>query len=248
MRRMSRCLILAAALALPAAAAVGAAEFTDAQRRAIEAVVEDYLARNPEAVERALRALADRREAEEARAAAEAVETHSRELFDSPAIPVGGNPDGDVTIVEFFDYRCGVCRRVHPVIAELVASDGGIRLVYKEWPILGPDSVFASRAALAARAQGKYVAFHDALMKRRGGLTRAAVLDAAAGIGLATDRLRRDMEAPEIAEVLARTDAIAEALGFEGTPSFLVGRQLLQGGRDLATMKRLVAEARAAAR
>lgn len=247
MRRMSRCLVLAAALALPTAAG-GAAEFTDAQRRAIEAVVEDYLARNPEAVERALRALADRREAEEARAAAEAVETHSRELFDSPGIPVGGNPDGDVTIVEFFDYRCGVCRRVHPVIAELVASDGGIRLVYKEWPILGPDSVFASRAALAARAQGKYVAFHDALMKRRGGLTRAAVLDAAAGIGLATDRLRRDMEAPGIAEVLTRTHAIAEALGFEGTPSFLVGRRLLQGGRDLATMKRLVAEARAAAR
>ena len=247
MRRTSLRLVLAAALALPAAA-VGAAEFTDAQRRAIEAVVEDYLARNPEAVERALHALEERREAEEARAAAEAIETHARELFDSPAIPVGGNPEGDVTIVEFFDYRCGVCRRVFPVIAELVASDGGIRLVYKEWPILGPDSVFASRAALAARAQGKYAAFHDALMKRRGALGRAEVLDAAAAVGLAADRLQRDMEAPEIEEVLARTYAIAEALGIDGTPSFLIGRRLLQGGRDLATMKRLVAEARAAAR
>lgn len=247
MRRMSRCLVLAGALALPAAAG-GAAEFTDAQRSAIEAVVEDYLARNPEAVERALRALEDRRNAEEARAAAEAIETHRRELFDSPGIPVGGNPEGDVTIVEFFDYRCGVCRRVYPVIAELVASDGGIRLVYKEWPILGPDSVFASRAALAARAQGRYIAFHDALMKRRGALSRAAVLDTAAGVGLGTDRLQRDMEAPEIADILTRTDAIAEALGIDGTPSFLVGRRLLQGGRDLATMKRLVAEARAAAR
>ncbi len=245
MPRVSFLLPMLAFVVLPSAH-LAAAEPTPEQRRAIEAVIEDYLVRNPEVVERALTALEARREAEERRAVQAEIRRNRRELFDSRDIPVGGNPKGDVTVVEFFDYRCGVCRRVHPIVTRLLEDDRGVRFVYKEWPILGPESVYAARAALAARAQGKYAAFHDALMGG-GRLSEAVVLQKAARIGLDVERLRRDMEAPEISRVIARTAEIAKALRLDGTPSFLVGDRLLRGGRDLETMKRLVAEARAAA-
>ena len=127
-------------------------------------------------------------------------------------------------------------------------TDPNIRLVYKEWPILGPDSVFAARAALAARAQGKYLVFHEALMTYRGRLDEDRVMRVAKGVGLDTDRLRRDMGAPDITQIISRTYAIAEALGINGTPSFIVGDQLIKGGRDIRGMRMLVASARAASK
>ena len=218
------------------------------RRKAIEATIEDYLIRHPEVIERALRTLEARREAEEARAVQAALKAHRKELLDEPGTPIAGDVDGDVTLVEFFDYRCGVCRRVHPVVSRLVESDGGIRRVYMEWPILGPESVYASRAALASRAQGLYHAFHDALMETRGGLDKAGVLRAASRVGLDIAKLRRDMASPEITAIINRNFAIAEALRINGTPSFVIGDRVIRGGRDAATMKRLVAQARAANR
>ena len=237
---------IAASVAFPAPAAEIPAE----QRKSLERVIEDYLLRNPEVIERAMQALEAKREAAKERAAVAALERYRRDLYDEPASPVGGNPDGDVTVAEFFDYRCGVCRRVHPIVGKLVSSDGKIRRVYVEWPILGPESVFAARAALAARHQGKdkYFRFHNLMMEARGRLDRGKVLSLAERAGLDRKRLERDLGAPEIARIINRNYAIADALGLNGTPSFVIGKKVLRGARDLNAMRRIVAEARQASR
>ncbi len=243
--------ILAAVCAIAVAGALPAraAEMTAEQRQAIESVVESYLLRHPEVIERAMEALAAKREAAKESAAAVAIEKYRRDLFERPATPVGGNVDGDVTVVEFFDYRCGVCRRVHPIVDELIASDGKIRRVYIEWPILGPESVFAARAALASRNQGgaKYLRFHDLMMESRGALDRGKVLSLAEQAGLDRRRLERDLGKPDIARIINRNYAIADALSLNGTPSFVIGGKVIRGGRDLETMRQLVADAREAA-
>ena len=248
MRKLIAAASLVAGIALPLTPAAVAAEMSADRRQAIEAVIEDYLVRNPQVIERALRALDAKRKADEARAVETAIKTYAKELFQNPKTPLGGNPNGDVTLVEFFDYRCGVCRRVHPVVAKLIKSDKRIRRVYKEWSILGPESVFASRAALASRAQGKYLAFHKALMEYPGGLNKAKVLQVATRIGIDTARLLRDMEAPEVERIIRRNHAVAQALRLNGTPSFLFGDRLIRGGLNLATMKLLVAQVRKAAK
>lgn len=248
---MRLCSMLAAcATAVATALPVSAADIPVDRRKAIERVVEDFLLRNPELIERAMEALEVKREAAKERAATAALDTYRRDLFETPASPVGGNVNGDVTLVEFFDYRCGVCRRVHPIVGKLTASDGKIRRVYVEWPILGPESVFAASAALAARRQGseKYLRFHDLMMESRGRLDRGKILSLAERAGLERRRLERDMGATEIARIIKRNYEIATALGLNGTPSFVIGRKVIRGGRDLNTMRQLVAEARENAR
>ena len=146
-----------------------------------------------------------------------------------PNAPVLGNVDGDVTIVEFFDYNCPYCKRVKPEIQALMAADPDIRLVCREWPILGEGSVFAARAALAARNQGKYEEFHWAMMGLQGRAEEASILNAAAEIGLDVDKLRADMDAPEISEHIQTSMELAAALGFNGTPSFVIGEALVPG-------------------
>ena len=146
-----------------------------------------------------------------------------------PNAPVLGNVDGDVTIVEFFDYNCPYCKRVKPEIQALMAADPDIRLVYREWPILGEGSVFAARAALAARNQGKYEEFHWAMMGLQGRAEEASILNAAVEIGLDADKLRADMDAPEINEHIQTSMELAAALGFNGTPSFVIGEALVPG-------------------
>ena len=138
-----------------------------------------------------------------------------------------------------------MCKRVHPIVAKLIEEDPKIRRVYKEWPILGPDSVTAAHAALASRKQGKYFAFHKALMEARGRLNRDAVMKVAKRVGLDTTQLARDMESPEIKQILRQNNTLAAALKLNGTPSFVIGDTLLRGGRGLAGLQKLVAEARA---
>ncbi len=238
--------LIAAAAVILAAGPVSAAEpLSEAQKKAVEAVIQDYLLNNPEIITKAIEVLQARRREAEERGTRAALAANRARLFDDPTSPVGGNPNGDVNVVEFFDYRCGVCKRVHPVVAKLIEGDPKIRRVYKEWPILGPDSVLAARAALASRKQGKYLEFHDALMAARARLNRAEVMKIAKRAGLDTTRLLRDMESPEIDRVLERNSKLAEALKLNGTPSFVIEDTLLRGGRDLATMQKLVADARA---
>jgi protein-disulfide isomerase len=216
-------------------------------RAAIEQIVRDLIRREPEIVLEALDALEKRGEAQQREAAKQALNERRRELENDPDLPVAGNPRGTVVIVEFFDYRCPYCRRMAEPIKELLAAEKDVKLVRRDWPILGPPSVVASRAALAARAQGdaRYEAFHDALMTTRSQIDAESVFRIARESGLDTDRLRRDMENPRIAAILQKNDTLARALAFTGTPGFAIGEALVPGAVDLATLKNLVAAARA---
>lgn len=169
------------------------------------------------------------------------------EIYNDPEAPVGGNPQGDVTIVEFFDYNCPYCRQVASVLDELVQTDPNIRLVYKEFPILGPNSTFAARAALAARKQGKYLEFHSALMMGRRVADEAAVLEFARIAGLDIDRLKADMEDPAIGAILERNLSLADALHISGTPAFVIADEIYPGAAELADFQRLIAAARESA-
>jgi protein-disulfide isomerase len=213
----------------------------------IERIIHEYLMRNPQVIIDALQAFERRREAEKAARAKQALADRRTELLADPTSPVGGNESGDVTIVEFFDYRCPHCRSGARALAELLAQDRGVRVVYKEFPILGPESVAAARAALAARQQGGYEALHRALMTAPGSLTRARIMELATSVGLDAARLERDMQSPEVGDILRRTHALAEALAINATPAFVIGDELRLGALDAEALRALVAQAREAA-
>ncbi len=214
--------------------------------QAVEKIIRDYLLKNPKIIVDAMEAYQRDLAAKEELAIHQTIQARRKDLRYDPDSVVGGNLSGDVTVVEFFDYRCGVCKRVHPIIDQVVKRDGKIRRVYKEWPILGPQSVFASRAAIASRKQGddKYLDFHNRMMEAKQALTAGAVIKLAASAGLDTAQLKRDMKAPEIDNILRRNFNLARSLKLTGTPSFLIGDTLLRGGRDADTMLNLVREAR----
>lgn len=167
-----------------------------------------------------------------------------RAVFDGPDLPSLGNPQGDTVMVEFSDYNCGFCRKAAPEVAALLASDPGIKLVIHEIPIFGEGSHYAARAALAARAQGKYPQFHQALLTMRGKAEQASVLRVARDVGLDVARLQRDMEAPEITARIETSLQLADQIGLVGTPSFVIGDRAVFGYLPRADLAELVAEAR----
>jgi protein-disulfide isomerase len=218
--------------------------FSPAQVEEIEGLIRAYLLRNPELILEAVENLEQKRREDAQRSAKSAIAERRDEILNDVEAPVAGNPNGDVTIVEFFDYRCPYCKQVGPTIAQLLKEDSKLRFVYKELPILGPDSVVAARAALAARNQGKYFPLHDALMRTRGTLDEATVLKLAGDAGLDTKRLKTDMSAPEIDKILDRNMKLAHMLAITGTPGFVVGDTIVPGAVDLATLRSLVSDAR----
>ena len=206
--------------------------------------VRDYLVASPEVIVEAMQNLERKqREAEQTEAQA-ALATHRDELLNSPESPVGGNPQGDVTLVEFFDYNCPYCRQVAPSMVAAEDGDPQLRIVYKEFPILGPNSVFAARAALAARNQNLYPQFHKAMMQASGSADEAQVVAVAEEIGLDVDQLRTDMQDPTIDAEIELNLALARALRINGTPGFVIGDEILRGATDLQTMHRLIDQAR----
>ena len=236
--------LLAAVAVLVPLHAGFAADFTPDQRKAIETIIHDYLTKNPDVLLDALQAAEDKMKGDAKDKAAQALSTRRREIFEDPDTPVAGNPNGDVSLVEFFDYRCPYCKQVEPSLEALLGEDRQLRLVYKEFPVLGPESVTASKAALAARKQGKYDAFHRAMMTLKGQINDTAVYKTAESVGLDVDRLKRDMAAPEIARALKANTELADALDIRGTPGFIVGNEIVQGAIDLASLKQLIATAR----
>jgi protein-disulfide isomerase len=206
--------------------------------------VREYLLKNPEVIMEALQILQQRQRAAEAENLKRTIAERGEEILNDPAAPVGGNPAGDVTVVEFFDYNCPYCRRVAPTVTELEEADPDLRLVYKEFPILGPGSQFAARAALASRRQGKYVPFHNALMQATDQVTEATVMETAREVGLDVEQLRADMQDPAIQEAIGRNLQLASALGITGTPSFIIGEEVVPGAVDLRTLQSLIARAR----
>lgn len=217
--------------------------FDDRERKAIESIVTDYLLENPEIILRALQVLEERKQAAKAAQEKSALAANRNVLEQDPNSPVAGNPKGDVTVVEFFDYRCPYCKRVGPVVQRLRKEDANIRIVYKEWPILGPASVFAAKAALAAREQERYVEFHEKVMAARN-VTETSVLNAAKELGLDLDKLRADMETPQVENHIKQTMELARALGINGTPAFVIGDRLIPGAADFVTLSKAVADAR----
>ena len=239
-------LLLIAALGMGQAIAQPAPPMssTAAELDPFEQRVREYLLRNPEVIMEALQVLQERRRAAEAETFERTIAERSDEILNDPAAPVGGNPAGDVTLVEFFDYNCPYCRSVAPTVVELEEADPGLRVVYKEFPILGPGSEFAARAALAARKQGKYVPFHNALMRATDQVTEQTVIEIAREVGLDTERLEKDMRDPAIEDAITRNLQLANALGINGTPSFVIGQEIVPGAADLRTLQDLIANAR----
>jgi protein-disulfide isomerase len=174
--------------------------------------------------------------------------TESAVLRD-PEIPVAGNPDGDITIVEYFDYNCPYCRKVEPELRQVVQDDGKVKLAYKDWPVLGPVSIAAARMALATKYQEKYAAAHDALMSSASRLTEPRIRELLGSAGIDLDRAARDLEtnAKAIDAILARNNAQATAFGFKGTPAFIVGKFRVAGALTMAQFDQAIADARKAA-
>ena len=175
---------------------------------------------------------------------ADNVLTESAVLRD-PDIPVAGNADGDITIVEYFDFNCPYCRKVEPELRQVVQDDGKVKLVYKDWPVLGPVSIAAARLALAAKYQDKYVAAHDALMGTASRLTEPRIRELLAGAGIDVDRATSDLatNAKAIDAILARNNDQATAFGFNGTPSFIVGKFRVPGILTMAEFEQVIADA-----
>ncbi len=244
----STALALAALLALPqAAAALDLRDMSGPEREAFRAEVRAYLLEHPDVLIEAIGVLEARQQAAQAAGEEAMIAASARALFEDGHSFVGGNPEGDVTLVEFLDYRCGFCRRAHPEVTELLARDGNIRWVVKEFPILGEESVVAARAAIATlRAAGPeaYATLHDALMTHRGAMTEDAVLRLAADQGLDAATIRAGMAAPEVERAIADNHALAQRLGISGTPSFVLGDRLLRGYLPLAEMQAEVAALR----
>lgn len=227
-------------------APASAEELSADEKKAIEGVIHEYLLSHPEVVVEAIRKFQAAQEAAREAAAKQRLSELRAPLERNEATPVMGNPDGDVTVVEFFDYRCGYCKRVHETLTEAIKADGNVRLVLKEFPILGPESVAASRAALGVFYTNpeKYPAFHDALMTARGKLDEEQVLNIAVSVGLDADTVKAGMNDARVETEIQHNMALAQALDINGTPAFVVGDEFVPGAIDRAAFDELIKNAR----
>ena len=223
--RLSLLLALLLAAALPARADDPSA----ADVAKIQKIIADYLKAHPEVVVDALQEYQKKQDAMKADAARQTIAAARSELLDDASNPAGGNPKGDVTVVEFFDYRCPYCKAVDGDLQKAISADGNVRVIYKEFPILGPESLVASRAALAAAVHGKYQPFHDKLLAFKGNLDDATIYSIAGDAGLDVTKLKADMEKPEIKDQIGRNYRLADKLNIQGTPAFIIGDVLLPG-------------------
>jgi protein-disulfide isomerase len=223
-------------------------DMSDAERDALHAEIRGYLLENPEIIMEVIGILDERRALGEAAAEATLVTDNSSAIYDDGYSFVGGNPDGDITIVEFVDYQCGFCRKSHPEVRELISADGGIRLIIKELPILGPGSELASRAAIStliSEGPEAYERLNLALMTLQGQVTEASLDSALAEAGLDVATIRAGMDADEVTRRLQDTRGLAQALAISGTPTFVFGDRMVRGYVELAAMRGLVEELRA---
>ncbi|MCS6891735.1 MAG: DsbA family protein [Rhodovarius sp.] len=228
---------LAAAAALPAAAQ----GLTEAQRAEVLELLRRALREDPSLLREGLAALQAAEEAERAEAQRRAIRDHAAALFRDPTDPFKGNAAGRIVLVEFFDARCGFCKAFHPTMEELLRRRRELRVVLKDLPILGPPSLLAARALLAAHRQERYLPLYDGLMRLREEVTETTLRREAERAGIDWARLRRDMADPAIARRIEENLALARAIGVQGTPALVVGEQLLSGAVDLATLERAVA-------
>lgn len=215
---------------------------SEAERAEFGNQVREYLLENPEVIIEAIDILEQRNAAAEAAADKELVQTYADELFNDGYSWVGGNPDGDITLVEFMDYRCGYCRRAVPEVASLLAEDGNIRLVIKELPILGEASVMSSRFAVATKqvaGDDAYKQVHDALLEFSGEPTEVTLRRISDGLGLDSDAIIAAMDSDQVTEEISQTRALAQRMNISGTPSFVLGTEMLRGFLPAAQMQQI---------
>jgi len=247
MNRFARLLVLAAGLALTALPAA-AQDFSTAQRGEIEKIIKEYLIRHPEVLQEAMAELEKKQQLAETEKARSAIKNHSDALFNSPRQVVLGNPQGDVTFVEFFDYNCGYCKRALTDMVEIMGKDPKLKVVLKEFPVLGPGSVEAAQVAVAVRMQDKtgkkYLEFHQKLLGGRGQVDKAKALATAKEIGLDMARLDKDLKSDEIGKTLEESMKLAEALGLNGTPSYVIGNDVVIGAVGQAALSQKIQAAR----
>jgi len=236
--------LIALAVAVAAAPPATAQSFSPEQKQELDRLIHDYLQHHPEAILESLKAAQFQAEATKAAQQQQTIADRRDELLHDRNSAVGGNPNGDVTLVEFFDYRCPYCKAIEPSLEAMIKEDGKLRVVYKEFPILGPVSVFASRAAIAARKQGKYAAFHDRMMALKGAIDDTAVMNVAQAAGLDLTKLKRDMASADTERIIKRNYALADALGIDATPALLIGNRLTMGAVDIDRLRQLIADAR----
>lgn len=230
------------------------APLSDVQKKEIEKVVHDYLIGNPEVLLEASQALQQKQQQSMQQQAQAAIKDNADQLFQGK-LAVAGNPKGNVTIVEFFDYQCIHCKKMSPVMAELIKKDSGLRVIYKEFPIFGKSSEYASKAALAAGMQGKYMQMHEALFKIEKHLDEKLVNDAAQSVGLNMSRFKKDMDSKEVADILDSNRKLAEKMRLMGTPALVVAptpggtykagaeASFIPGGASEDTLKELIKKA-----
>lgn len=242
---MSR-LTAAALVALCAAAPASAEEFSAAEKAEIENTVREYILANPEVIVEAIQVLEQRQLKQAQNDDKRLIADNEAAIFEDGFSHIAGNPQGDVTVVEFLDYRCPYCKRAHESVKALLEADGNVRVIFKEFPILGPDSTYASRAAMASKKQGDdlYLAFSDALMEHKGDLGESEVMRLAGDVDIDVDKLKADMEDPAIAEHIRTTYALARKLNISGTPGFIVGDTITRGFVPFEALTQQVAEAR----
>lgn len=202
-------------------------EFTPQQVKNIQKIVHDYLINNPQVLVEASQALQKQAQEKQQQYAMQAIEKNKQQLFNDPVSPVAGNPNGNVTLIEFFDYQCGHCKAMNKIIQSIVAKNKNLRVVLKELPIFGSNSQLAAKVALAAAKQGKYYAFHDALLGADNPLTQQKVFQVAKKVGLNVTQLKKDMKNPTIAQQLRANFKLAQALHLIGTPTFVIGNKSL---------------------
>jgi protein-disulfide isomerase len=245
----TKTLLIASATAILALASPAPAQsFSGEQRGDIEKIVREYLITHPEVLQEAMAELEKRQQTAELERAKAAVAGNADKLFNSPRHVVIGNPQGDVTLVEFFDYNCGYCKRALTDLVDLIKSDPKLRVVLKEFPVLGQGSVEAAQVAVAVRMQDKtgkkYLDFHQKLLSGRGQVDKAKAMAAAKDVGLDMTRLEKDMASDEIRASLEESFRLAEALGLNGTPSYVVGKDVVIGAVGAAALREKVAAAR----
>lgn len=210
----------------------------------MERVVREYLLSNPSILREMIEALRVKEEREKAETASANLTKLRPQILNDADSPTGGNPDGDLTIVAFFDYNCGYCRSNLPAVRSLVARDKKLRVIYKELPILGPQSEKAALAALAAHRQGKYEAFHEALFTGRA-VSDASIKAISDRLSLDHTQLTKDMADPKLIAAVDRNRSLARALGIDGTPAYIVGTQIIHGAPADGMLESVIAEERA---
>jgi protein-disulfide isomerase len=246
--RVAATMAAALFLASPALTTAQAQTFSSEQRQEVESIVKDYLVQHPEVMQDVMAELEKRQQAAEAEKHRTAVAEHNATIFNSPHQVVLGNPQGNVAMVEFFDYNCGFCKRALPDMLTLLKTDPDLKFVLKEFPVLGEGSVEAAHVAVAARMQDvtgkKYIEFHQKLLGGRGPADKARALAVAKEVGFDVARIEKDMNSDEVKKTIDEDMKLADALGVNGTPSYVVGNEVVVGAVGLDALKEKIAAER----